>query len=107
MRWLWENYKQNQAVDKPHVQKVGFNGETKGFVTMMFLPITVTDTIDRELALDSVRSMEALIWRYGGHTVECEIWSGVKLKGRIWISVTVSNVHTLDDVGLDHRDVFS
>ena len=89
IRWLWENYKEKQAVDEAHVQKVSFNGEKEGHVSMFFLPVTVTDSINRELALDSVKSMEALIWRYGGHSVECEIWSGGSLKGRIWISITV------------------
>ena len=98
VRWLWENFKEHQVVGQAHMQKVSFNGKRQGHVAMVFLPITVTDTIDRELALDSVRSMEALIWRYGGHTLECEIWSGGKAKGRIWISVTVLKTKTLADI---------
>ena len=97
VRWLWENYKEHQVVEQSYVQKVNFNGKKEGHVAMFFLPITVTDTIDRELALDSLRSMEILIWRYGGHSVECEIWSGGKAKGRIWISVTVLKAKTLAD----------
>ena len=56
---------------------------------MVFVPNRDTDVIDRETALDSLRSLENLIWRYGGHSLECEIWAGQSLKGRISISVKV------------------
>ena len=62
---------------------------------MVLVPNTVTDVINRELALDSIRSMEALIWRYGGHSLECEIWAGKSLKGRISISIKVSQADTV------------
>lgn len=67
-----------------------FNGKKQGYVVMVFVPITVGEVIDRELALDSIRSLENLVWRYGGHSLECEILSGGKLKGRISISIKVS-----------------
>ncbi len=57
---------------------------------MVLVPITKGAAIDRELALDSIRSLEGLVWRYGGHSLECEILSGGKLKGRISISIKVS-----------------
>ena len=57
---------------------------------MLLVPITVSDVIGRELALDSMRALENLIWRYGGHSLECEIWSGGRVRGRISISITVS-----------------
>ena len=56
---------------------------------MVLVPITVSDVIDRELALDSVRALENLIWRYGGQSLECEIWSQGRVKGRITISIRV------------------
>ena len=57
---------------------------------MVFIPVTVGGVIDRELALDSVRALENLVWRYGGHSLECEILSGGILNGRISISIKVS-----------------
>ena len=66
---------------------------------MVFVPITETDVIDRELALDSMRSLENLIWRYGGQTLECEIWSQGKVKGRISIVIKVSNAEGIADSG--------
>ena len=71
------------------MEKVLFNGEAKGSVLMVFVPITKSDVIDRELALDSIRSLENLIWRYGGQSLECEIWSEGKAKGRISIEIKV------------------
>lgn len=71
------------------MQKSAFNGKIEGHVVMVLVPITRGDVIDRELALDSIRALENLIWRYGGHSLECEIWSGGKVKGRISITVTV------------------
>ena len=62
---------------------------------MVFLPVTVGGEIDRELALDSVRALEGLVWRYGGHSLECEIMSGGKLKGRISISIKVSKAQNV------------
>ena len=56
---------------------------------MVLVPVTIGAVIDRELALDSIRSLEGLVWRYGGHSLECEILSGGKLKGRISISIKV------------------
>ena len=63
-------------------------------MVLILVPITVSDVIDRELALDSVRSLENLVWRYGGHSLECEIWSEGRVKGRISISVKVSKENT-------------
>ena len=77
------------------MEKITFNGVTRGSVVMVFVPITKTDVIDRELALDSMRSLENLIWRYGGQTLECEIWSEGKLKGRISIVITVLETKAL------------
>ncbi len=68
---------------------------------MVFVPITITDAIDRELALDGVRALENLVWRYGGHSLECEIWSEGRVKARISISIKVSkegNVIVSDSV---------
>ena len=56
---------------------------------MVFVPVTKSDVIDREVALDGMRSLENLIWRYGGQSLECEIWSGGKVKGRISIDIKV------------------
>ena len=64
---------------------------------MLLVPITVSDVIGRELALDSIRALENLVWRYGGHSLECEIWSGGRVRGRISISITVSKT---EDVGV-------
>ena len=89
VRWLWENYKEDQIVEHACMQKISFNGRTKGSVVMVFVPITKTDVIDRELALDGMRSLENLVWRYGGQSLECEIWSGGKVKGRISIVIKV------------------
>lgn len=89
IRWLWANYKAGQDVDHACMQKSAFNGKIEGHVVMVLVPITRGDVIDRELALDSIRALENLIWRYGGHSLECEIWSGGKVKGRISITVTV------------------
>ena len=94
VRWLWKNYKANQAVDQSCIQKSSFNGEKEGHVVLILVPITVSDVIDRELALDSVRSLENLVWRYGGNSLECEIWSEGRLKGRISVSVKVSKENT-------------
>lgn len=66
---------------------------------MVFVPITKTDVIDRELALDSMRSLENLIWRYGGQTLECEIWSEGKVKGRISIVIKVLKAEGIADSG--------
>ena len=66
-----------------------FAGEKEGNVIMVFVPTLTGGEIDRELALDSVRALENLVWRYGGHSLECEIFSSGKLKGRISISVKV------------------
>ncbi|KAF6224740.1 hypothetical protein HO133_009933 [Letharia lupina] len=103
VRWLWENYKADQNIDHAGVQTSTFSGEKEGHVVIVFVPVTVGGAIDRELALDSVRALESLVWRYGGHSLECEILSGVKLKGRISISIKVSNptseVHS--DTGID------
>lgn len=90
IRWLWENYKADQSVDKACVQSSPFNGEVKGQVVLVFVPITIGGVIDREIALDSIRALEALVWRYGGHSLECEILLGGKPKGRISISVKMS-----------------
>ena len=79
------------------MQKIGFNGGTKGSVVLVFIPITKTDVIDRELALDSMRSLENLIWRYGGQSLECEIWSEGKVKGRISIVIKVSKAKNIAD----------
>ena len=84
-------------VDHACLQKSSFNGEQKGHVVMVLVPITVSDVIDRELALDSIRALENLIWRYGGHSLECEIWSGGRVKGRISISVTVLTAESVVD----------
>lgn len=92
IRWLWENYKANQNVDRACAQKSSFNGEKEGHVLLVFVPITVGGAIDREIALDSIRALEGLVWRYGGHSLECEILLGGKLKGRISISVKVSKL---------------
>ena len=81
------------------MQKITFNGRTTGSVVMVFVPITKTDAIDRELALDSMRSLENLIWRYGGQTLECEIWSQGKVKGRISIVIKVSKAEGITDSG--------
>ena len=62
---------------------------------MVFIPITVGGEIDRELALVSVRALEGLVWRYGGHSLECEIMSGGKPKGRISISIKVSKAQNV------------
>lgn len=63
---------------------------------MVFVPVTPSTVaggggalIERELALDSVRALEALVWRYGGRSLECEILAGGKLKGRISVDVKV------------------
>ena len=79
------------------MEKISFNGGTKGSVVMVFVPISKTDVIDRELALDSLRSLENLIWRYGGQTLECEIWSGGKVKGRISIVIKVFKAKNIAD----------
>lgn len=89
VRWLWGNYKEGQTVDRACVQKTIFHGEMEGHVVMVLVPITISDHIDRELALDSVRALETQIWRYGGHSLECEIWSGGRVRGRISISIKV------------------
>ena len=81
------------------MQKISFNGQTRGSVVMVFVPITKTDVIDRELALDSMRSLENLIWRYGGQTLECEIWSEGKVKGRISIVIKVLKAEGIADSG--------
>lgn len=105
VRWLWENYKADQNIDHAGVQTSTFSGEKAGHVVIVFVPVTVGGAIDRELALDSVRALESLVWRYGGHSLECEILSGVKLKGRISISIKVSNptseVYSDTDVDTD------
>lgn len=88
-RWLWENLKEDQAVDRVCLQKSSFNGEKQGYVVVVLLPVSVGVSIDRELALDSLRSLETLVWRYGGHGLECEIWSGGKFRGRISASIKV------------------
>lgn len=62
---------------------------------MVFVPITVGGVIGRELALDSLRALEALVWRYGGHSLECEIMAGGKLKGRISVSIKVSKAENV------------
>ncbi len=101
VRWLWEKYKADQSVDHAIIQKSSFNGKKEGHVTMVFVPITITDAIDRELALDGVRALENLVWRYGGHSLECEIWSEGRVKARISISIKVSkegNVIVSDSV---------
>ena len=64
---------------------------------MLLVPITVSDVIGRELALDSMRALENLVWRYGGHSLECEIWSEGRVRGRISISITLSKT---EDVGV-------
>lgn len=60
---------------------------------MVFVPFTPSTVggalIERELALASVRALEALVWRYGGRSLECEILSGGRLKGRISVEVKV------------------
>ena len=64
---------------------------------MAFVPVTAATggSIDRKLALASVRAMEALVWRYGGRSLECEIWEvGSKLKGRISVSIKVFRAKT-------------
>ena len=78
------------------MQKISFNGRARGSVVMVFVPITKSDVIDRELALESMRSLENLIWRYGGQTLECEIWSEGKVKGRISIVIKVSKAEIAD-----------
>ena len=95
VRWLWEKYKVDQNVDQACVQTSSFNGKKEGYVLMVFVPITIGGEIDRELALDSVRALEGLVWRYGGHSLECEIMSGGKLKGRISISIKVSKAQNV------------
>ena len=62
---------------------------------MLLVPITVSDVIGRELALDGIRALENLVWRYGGHSLECEIWSGGRVRGRISISIEVSKVENV------------
>ena len=63
---------------------------------MVFIPMPVAATtagavaMDRELALDSIRALEALVWRYGGCGLECEILAGGELKGRISVTVKVA-----------------
>lgn len=64
---------------------------------MVFVPVTKSDVIDRELALDGMRSLENLIWRYGGQSLECEIWSGGKVKGRISIDIKVFGAKDIDE----------
>ncbi|CAD6584522.1 MAG: hypothetical protein ASARMPREDX12_001686 [Alectoria sarmentosa] len=95
VRWLWENYKADQNVDQACVQTSIFHGKREGHVVMVFIPITVGGEIDRELALVSVRALEGLVWRYGGHSLECEIMSGGKPKGRISISIKVSKAQNV------------
>ena len=90
VRWLWDEYRADQNVDKSFVQLSKLNGQKEGHVIMVFIPVTVGGVIDRELALDSVRALENLVWRYGGHSLECEILSGGILNGRISISIKVS-----------------
>lgn len=93
IRWLWANYKEDQIIDHAIVQKSVFRGEKEGRVLVVLVPIMVSDWIERDMALDSIRALENLVWRYGGHSLECEIQLGGKVKGRISISVTVTKVN--------------
>ena len=103
IRWLWASYKADQNVDRAGVETSRFNGEKEGHVVMVFVPVTIAAVIGRELVLDSIRALEGLVWRYGGHSLECEILSEGKLKGRISISIKVSeaeNVVVSDPVAM-------
>lgn len=74
---------------------------------MVFVPFTISAegkggggaVIERELALDSVRALEALVWRYGGRSLECEILAGGRLKGRISVEVRVEVGRSVGGVG--------
>lgn len=93
VRWLWAHYSAEQNVDQAIVQKSSFVGAKEGHVVMVFVPLTVAaggrvaGLMGRELALDSVRALEALVWRYGGRGLECEVLAGGKVKGRIEIEI--------------------